>query len=214
MLKNRNVMNYFRSVMCMFALSVLTAAAHASPSDALNAFETACLAQRWAQCHVAWFDLFAAGMAVMADMESSDDALIFIDNPDATERYRAVASRLDLPDARQAWDAIVTPLRPSDDLPSTAPARLGLIDRAWKDVTLDIIQQRFDARQIRYNVYGALKSERAEWLRYLTLVYVIRADEPNARQALGMLKKAEKPQASKVEALRQAVQSYFRSKDS
>jgi len=176
---------------------------------ALAEFGAVCLAQQWADCHRAWFDLFAAELEVTSDRESGDDVIRSPQQAQTTGRYAAITEQLERPSLRGAWDAVVMPLSHPDDPRAGVPARLGLLDAAIKREALDLAGERLHRRHIAYHVHDVLRGDRAEWLRYLTLVYIARDDETSARKALLMLGREKAVPASKFRALQNVVIQYF-----
>lgn len=179
---------------------------------ALIKYFNECKNKRLFSCHLAWFDLHEVGLDMVYNVQSGMESWVFEKDPKSTELYRAISIALSHPAYRDGWDLVVRPRYASTDLPSEAPARLGLHDDQWYFTTLDIVTNHFASVGITYATDKGFKEPRADWIRYLALSYAIRGDVTNTYAAIGELKsyaKINKDNVAIYNATLSAVQKYF-----
>lgn len=206
-------MNKIKQLLCNIALFGLAAAsAQAAPSTTseltmaqvqaqlptiknaarrtgLTTFFNECRNRSLFTCQLAWFDLHTVGLEMIYHQQSGLESYEFIKDPQSSEIYRAIAIALTHPSYRNGWDLIIRPKYASKELLDVVPAREGLHENTWNFATLDIVKQHFSYAGVNYDVNkGYATNPRAEWCRYLTLVFAIRGDTTNSLAAVGYLK--------------------------
>lgn len=155
---------------------------------ALIKFFNECKNKRWFHCQLSWFDLNAAGLDMVYNVKSGLETWEFEADTKSTSLYRAIAIALTHPSYRDGWDLMVRAKYMSPDIPTEALAREGLYDDQWNFATLDIVNQHFQSRGISYDVNKGFTDPRAEWIRYLALVFAVRGDVTNTYTAINELK--------------------------
>lgn len=154
---------------------------------ALTKFFDECRNKHWLSCQLAWFDLHDAGLEEVYHVKSGLATWEFTKDTKSTATYRAIAIALSTPLYRDAWDLTLRPQYADVNIPTEVPARAGLNDESWHTFALDIVHQRFYYAGIAYDVNKAFVDQRAEWLRYLSLVFAARNDKTNSYAALEAL---------------------------
>lgn len=155
---------------------------------AMIKFFNECKAKRLFTCHLAWFDLNAAGLDMVYNVKSGLESWQFENDPKSTALYRAITIALTHPNYRDGWDLVVRPKYMDAELPTEAAAREGLYDDTWNFATLDIVSQHFEYANIEYETGKGFTDPRGEWIRYLALVFAIRGDASNTYTAINELK--------------------------
>jgi hypothetical protein len=179
---------------------------------ALSTFYTSCRSKQWAACEIAWFDLHGLGLGMVYHTQSGLESWAFSKDEIATNIYNAITNALRSANYAGEWDLIVKAKVIAADIPASAPARLGLDDESWRQISLLTVQRNMQLSGVTLDVFRSFTDERAEWLRYLALVFAARNDATNSYVALGLLQsyaKLSKSDAQIYNTTLTAVQSYF-----
>lgn len=165
---------------------------------AMLKFYNECKNRNLYSCQMAWFDLHDVGLDMIFHVKTGLESWEFSKDSKSTALYRAIAIALTHPSYRNGWDLIVRAKYSVEDLPNEAPAREGLHDDPWHFATLDIVNQHFKSVGISYEVDKGFSDPRAEWIRYLALVFAIRGDVTNTNAAMVDLKSYAKINKSDI----------------
>lgn len=192
--------------------SKLPGVKNAARRAALTTFFNTCRAQQWAACEISWFDLHGLGLGMVYHTKSGLESWEFQQDPLSTNIYNAITNALSSEKYVNDWNLVIKAKAISKDVPASAPARLGLDDESWRQISLLTVQQNMQAGGVTLDVFTSFHDERAEWLRYLALVFATRNDATNSYFALGLLQsyaKLSKSDAQLYNNTLTAVHSYL-----
>jgi hypothetical protein len=155
---------------------------------ALTTFFNTCRAKQWASCNIAWFDLHSLGLGMVYHTKSGLESWSFEKDILSTNIYQVIVGVLSSNKDGGAWDLVLKPKIVTAEIPAVVLARAGLDDESWRYLALLLTQENMLARGVSLDVFKGFDDERAEWLRYLSLVFAMRNDSINSFISLSQLK--------------------------